>query len=92
MPHLRTTNSITSLTFKGMPFSSTFLAVLFPASGEERNDFVLKVLWVLPAAVADIFMIPTSQLLHLKFFEEEQYLAALEHPQTGVPGPQLGVA
>jgi hypothetical protein len=45
-------------------------AIRLPSSGEKRNDFVLKDLKVNPADVADIFMVPTSQLLCLEFFVE----------------------
>jgi hypothetical protein len=45
-------------------------AIQLPSSGEKRNDFVLKDLKVNPADVADIFMVPTSQLHCLEFFVE----------------------
>jgi hypothetical protein len=35
-------------------------------------------------------MVPTSQLLRLEFFEEEQYLSALERLQAGVPWAAAG--
>ncbi len=65
-------------------------AVRLPTSREERNDFVLKDLSVQPATVANIFMVRTSQLLRLKFFEEEHYLSALERLQAGVPWAAAG--
>jgi hypothetical protein len=41
------------------------ICVLFAFLPHERNDFVLKDLLVLPAAVTNIFMVPAFQLLHL---------------------------
>jgi hypothetical protein len=58
-----------------------------PSSLEDRNDFVLKDLKV---NLADIFMVPTSQLLRLEFFMELLYLSASEALRAGVPWTATG--
>jgi hypothetical protein len=40
--------------------------------------------------MADIFMVPISQLLCLEFFKEEHYLADLECLQAGKPWTAAG--
>ncbi len=44
----------------------------------------------LKVTLADIFMVPNSQLLSLQFFMELPYLAALEALQAGVPWTAAG--
>jgi hypothetical protein len=54
-------------------------------SKEERNSFLLNDLGISPADVADVFMVPSTQLLRVGFHAEGPCSAALAKLQVGVP-------
>jgi hypothetical protein len=54
-------------------------------SKQEHNLFFLRDLGINPANVTDIFMVPYTQLLHVRIHADGPCLAALAKLQVGVP-------